>query len=190
MGSDARSGYRNVKSYLPLSAPVVLLDELLPFLEGLSHDPIIYSIVFFIYTIAATIILPIPVEIGLFFSAETPIIIKALILGTGKALGSVMIFALGGKISGGAYRLFSKNIVLRAFMNAMRWFVLKTRYFGLYVILSTPLMVDTVPIYLFSLFNQKGLMNIRYFALTNFLAGTTRAAVVYIVFLWLGFKLV
>lgn len=159
-------------------------------LEGLSHDPIIYSIVFFIYVIAATIVLPIPVEIGLFFSPETPIFIKALILGFGKAVGSVIVFILGDKISGGTYRLFSKNVVLRAFMNAMRWFVLKTRYFGLYLILSTPLMPDTVPLYLFSLFNQKGLMNIRYFALTNFLAGITRAAVVYAVFLWLGSKLV
>lgn len=162
----------------------------MPFLEGLSHDPIAYSIVFFIYTVAATTFLPIPVEVGLFFSPETPIIVKALILGAGKAAGSVLVFALGGRLSGGAYRLFSKFRVLRAFMNGMRWFVSKTRYFGLYLILSIPLMVDTVPLYLFSLFNQEGLMDIKWFALTNFFAGITRAAIVYGVFLWLGFKLV
>jgi hypothetical protein len=60
----------------------------------------------------------------------------------------------------------------------------------LYVILSIPLMVDTVPVYLFSLFNQKGQMQIRYFALTNFLAGVTRAVIVYVIFLYLGVKLV
>jgi hypothetical protein len=160
------------------------------FLEGLSQDPFIYSIVFFIYVIAATVFLPIPVELGLFFSPETPIVAKALILGLGKATGSLLVFALGGKISGWTFRLFSMNRVLRAFMNGMRWFVTKTRYFGLYLILSTPLMVDTVPLYLFSLFNQKGLMNIKWFALTNFLAGITRAAIVYAFFYWLGVKLV
>jgi hypothetical protein len=160
------------------------------FLEGVSHDPISYGIVFFIYTIAATTFLPIPVEVGLFFSPETPILAKALILGAGKAVGSILVFMLGDRLSGGAYRLFSKSSFLRAFMNGMRWFVSKTRYFGLYLILSIPLMVDTVPLYLFSLFNQKGQMNIKYFALTNFFAGVTRAAIVYAVFLWLGFRLV
>jgi hypothetical protein len=160
------------------------------FLEGLSHDPFLYGIVFFLYTIAATTFLPIPVEVGLFFSPETPFAVKALILGAGKAVGSVMVFALGDKISGGTYKFFSRSKTLQWFMKGMRWFVTKTRYFGLYLILSTPLMVDTVPLYLFSLFNQKGLMNIKYFALTNFFAGITRAAIVYLVFLWLGLKLV
>ena len=61
----------------------------------------------------------------------------------------------------------------------MQRFVAKTRYFGLYLILSIPLMVDTVPIYIFAVFNQKGVMNLQHFALTNFLAGITRAAIVY-----------
>ncbi len=167
-----------------------VLEDLMLYLASLSHDPVVYSIVFFIYAVAATTFLPIPVELGLFLSPETPFAVKALILGAGKAVGSVLVFALGGKISGGAYKLFSKNRVLRAFMNGMRWFVTKTRYFGLYLILSCPLMVDTVPLYLFSLFNQKGLMNIRWFALTNFLAGVTRAAIVFAFFYWLGIKLV
>ncbi len=166
------------------------LDDIMLFLEGLSQDPLIYSIVFFIYAVAATVFLPIPVELGLFFSPGTSIVLKALILGAGKAVGSVLVFALGGKISGWTFRLFSKARVLRWFMNAMRWFVTKTRYFGLYLILSTPLMVDTVPLYIFSLFNQKGTMNIRHFAMTNFFAGITRAAVVYTVFYWAGIKLV
>jgi hypothetical protein len=169
---------------------VSALDGLILFLEGISQDPIIYSFVFFLYAVAATVFLPIPVEVGLFFSPETPIFIKALILGLGKAVGSMLVFSLGGRISGWTFRLFSKLKVLRWFMEAMRWFVAKTRYFGLYVILSIPLMVDTVPIYLFSLFNQKGMMNVRYFALTNFFAGITRAAIVYLVFYWLGMKLV
>ncbi|MDW5563785.1 MAG: hypothetical protein SA339_11210 [Methanomassiliicoccus sp.] len=167
-----------------------VIEDLVFFLEGLSQDPFIYSIVFFLYAVAATVFLPIPVEVGLFFSPETPVVVKALVLGAGKAVGSIIVFTLGDKISGGTFRLFSKWRVLRAFMNGMRWFVAKTRYFGLYIILSIPLMVDTVPIYLFSLFNQKGLMNIRYFALTNFFAGVTRATIVYLIFWWLGLKIV
>jgi hypothetical protein len=67
----------------------------------------------------------------------------------------------------------------RGFLNLMRRFVARTRYVGLYIILSIPLMVDTVPVYLFALFNQKGVMKLRYFAATNFFAGITRAALVY-----------
>lgn len=169
---------------------MAVLNDIMLFLEGLSADPLTYSIVFFLYSVAASTFLPIPVELGLFFSPGTSIVLKALILGGGKAVGSVLVFSLGYKISGWTFKLFSTTKFLRWFMNAMRWFVSKTRYFGLYVILSTPLMVDTVPLYLFSLFNQKGLMNIRYFALTNFLAGVTRATVVYGVFYWAGIKLV
>jgi hypothetical protein len=169
---------------------VALFDDLILFLEGLSHDPFVYSIVFFLYTVAATSFLPIPVVIGLFFSPETPIVVKALVFGAGRAVGSVLVFALGGKISGWMLTLFSKNRVLRAFMNAMQWFVTKTRYFGLYVILSTPAMVDTIPLYIFSIFNQKGLMNIKWFALTNFFGGITRAAIVYAIFQWLEITLV
>jgi hypothetical protein len=165
------------------------IEALLQFLEGLSHDPFLYTIVFFLYSVAATTFLPIPVEIGLFFSPETPFVVKALTLGAGKAVGSVLVFTLGGKVSGGVYNLFSRVWLLRGLMTGMRWFVLKTRYFGLYVILSIPLMVDTVPVYLFSLFNQKGEMEIRYFALTNFLAGITRAVIVYGFFIYLGIKL-
>lgn len=163
---------------------------LIDFLNGLSHDPFLYSVVFFFYALAATTFLPIPVEAGLFFSPETPIFVKALVLGAGKAVGSVLVFELGDKVSGGFYKLMSKNRFLSRFMELMRKFVAKTRYYGLFCILSVPLMVDTLPIYLFSLFNQKGLMKLHYFALTNFLAGITRATLVYLIFELLNIKLI
>ncbi|MBI0584457.1 MAG: hypothetical protein ISF22_09570 [Methanomassiliicoccus sp.] len=166
------------------------IQGLIQFLESLSQDPFLYSVVFFIYAVAATTFLPIPVEVGLFFSPETPIVVKALVLGAGKAVGSVLVFTLGGKVSNGVYRLMSKSKVLSYIMRGMQWFVFRTRYVGLYLILSIPLMVDTLPIYIFSLFNQEGAMNLRYFALTNFLAGITRAFIVYAIFLYLGLKLV
>jgi hypothetical protein len=50
---------------------VASLDDLMLFLQGLSNDPVVYSTVFFIYAIAATTFLPIPMEFGLFYSPET-----------------------------------------------------------------------------------------------------------------------
>lgn len=165
------------------------LYDLMLFLEGVSHDPFVYSIVLFIYAILAAAFLPIPAELGLFFSPETPLVVKALILGAGRAVGSVLVFMLGGKISGTAARLFSKNRFLRGFMSSMQRFVDRTRYLGLYVILSIPGMVDTVPLYLFSVFNQEGTMRIKWFALTNFFAGITRASIAYAIFYWAGIML-
>lgn len=169
---------------------VDILSGFIDFLGGLSHDPVVYSIVFFIYAVAATIFLPIPVETGLFFSPETSIIIKGLILGSGKAVGSIIVFTLGDKVNNGLVNLMSRSGLTRKFLELMQRFVARTRYYGLYAILSVPLMVDTVPLYLFSLFNQRGLMRLRYFVLTNFLAGITRAAVVYLIFELMGIRLI
>jgi membrane protein DedA with SNARE-associated domain len=155
------------------------IQALIQFLEGLSNDPVAYSVVFFIYSVAATVFLPIPVEIGLFFSPETSIVVKALVLGAGKAVGSIIVFMLGDRLGNGLNGWAMKYRFFRGFLDLMRRFVARTRYIGLYIILSIPLMVDTVPIYLFALFNQKGVMKLRYFAATNFFAGITRAALVF-----------
>jgi len=155
------------------------LQALIEFLNSLSQDPVAYSVVFFIYAVAASTFLPIPVEIGLFFSPGTPLLFKALVLGAGKATGSVLVFKLGGRVGGSFDRLASRHRFFGRFMDLMRMFVARTRYLGLYIILSIPLMVDTLPVYLFALFNQEGVMDIRRFALTNFLAGVTRALLVF-----------
>jgi hypothetical protein len=169
---------------------VDLIQGLIQFLESLSQDPVAYSVVFFLYSVAATVFLPIPVEIGLFFSPETSIVIKALVLGSGKAVGSVIVFLLGDRVGNGMNGWAMKHRLFRWFMDLMRRFVAWAGYIGLYIILSIPLMVDTVPIYLFALFNKEGVMKLRWFALTNFLAGITRAALVYGVFLLLDIQLI
>ena len=162
----------------------MVLDGLMDFLIEIAHDPVLYSVVFFIYSVLATIVLPIPVEVGLFLSTATPFAVKALVLGAGKAAGASLVFLLGGRLESPLDRFTSKWVVTRWFVNIMQRFVAKTRYFGLFLILSIPLMVDTVPIYIFAVFNQKGTMNLKYFALTNFLAGITRTAIVY----WVAFQ--
>jgi hypothetical protein len=166
------------------------IQALIQFLEGLSQDPVAYSIVFYLYSVAATVFLPIPVEVGLFFSPETSIVIKALVLGAGKATGSVLVFKLGGKLENVFDSAAFRHRYFQKILELMRRFVARTRYVGLYIILSIPLMVDTVPIYVFAFFNKKGVMDMRHFAITNFFAGITRAAIVYGIALAFNIRLI
>ena len=166
-----------------------LVEDLLNFLTQVSTNPIEYSIVFFVYCIAAAVILPIPVEFGLFLNDNVSIVIKALILGAGKAVGSILIFYLVIKVEG-PIRRWRRFRWFHWLVCKIEWFVSKTRYVGLYLILSIPLMVDTVPVYVFSIFNAEGkAMRLRWFALANLLAGFTRAIVVFLVFQAIGIKL-
>jgi hypothetical protein len=167
-----------------------IISQLLAFLESLANDPVSYLVIFYIFCVLAAIILPIPVEFGLFLNPEVNILIKALVLGLGKATGAFLIFYLGIKVEGPIRRWSSRWKWFKGFVDYMEWFVLKTRYIGLYILLSIPLMTDTVPIYLFSIFNKDGkALNPKWFTLTNFLAGVTRAMVVYAVFMFFEVKL-
>jgi len=60
----------------------------------------------------------------------------------------------------------------------MGWFertVLKLGYVGLYVVMSIPFMLDSIPHYAFSLSDDGMDLKVGWFVLTNFLAGFTRA---------------
>jgi hypothetical protein len=71
-----------------------------------------------------------------------------------------------------------------------KWLVDKLGYIGLYLILSVPVMVDTVPVYLFSIIKKERTdRDLRNFALTNLMAGVTRAAIVYYVVTELGWDI-
>ncbi|MCX6653171.1 MAG: hypothetical protein NT137_07475 [Methanomassiliicoccales archaeon] len=167
-----------------------LISELMNFLTQISANPLEYSIVLYVYSILAAVILPIPVEFGLFLSASVSIIIKALILGAGKATGSILVFYLGVKVEGPVRSWSRRFRWFKWLVDKMEWLVNKLSYVGLYIILSIPLMVDTVPVYLFSIFNKEGkTLQLRYFALANFLAGFTRAMIVFTVFEIMGIKL-
>src|SRR5512133_249098 len=71
------------------------IDGLLHFLEVSASDPLTFSIIFFIYAVLAAIILPFPVEIGLFFSPATPVLVKLLIMGLGKMVGAILVYYIG-----------------------------------------------------------------------------------------------
>jgi len=168
---------------------VGVIEGLMDFVEQVQHDSVLYSFLFFIYAVAATVILPIPVEVMLFLSPDTSIVIKAIVLGLGKAVGSILVFYIGVNVEGPILKLADKWKFFKKLVDACQRFVTRFRYVGLYLILSVPLMVDTVPVYLFSIFNKEGTMDVRYFAIVNLAAGITRAAVVYAVFYAFGLKL-
>lgn len=166
------------------------VEGLTAFLEQVQGDPLTYSIVFFIYIIAASIILPIPVELLLFVSPATPFILKAVIMGVGKAVGSVVVFYIGLNVEKPIIGLTEKWGFFRMVVSTCKWLVDKLGYIGLYLILSVPIMVDTVPLYLFSIFRKERTdRDLRLFALTNLAAGITRAAIVYFVVTELGWDI-
>jgi hypothetical protein len=166
------------------------IDGLVHFLEVSASDPLTFSVIFLLYTILAAIILPFPVEIGLFFSPETPVLVKVLIMGLGKMIGAIIVYYIGLTV-GDSLRMWSSRFRLFNWsVNTCEWLVNKFHYIGLYIILSTPLMTDTIPLYLFSVFNEKGVFTMKWFALVSFLGGTTRGLIVFAVFSLLGVKLV
>ena len=166
-----------------------IISQLIEFLESVSSDPLAYSVIFFIYCVLAAIILPIPVEFGLFLNPDVSILIKALILGLGKATGAFLIFYFGLKVEGPIRRWSLKYDWIKRIMDALERFVLRTRYVGLFVLLSIPIMLDTVPNYLYSVLNKDGkALSAKWFTITNLLAGITRAFVVYAIFLLFDVK--
>jgi hypothetical protein len=167
-----------------------LIQGLWDFLNSVQNDVFVYSAFLFLYSIAAAIILPIPVEAALFISPATPFILKALLLGAGKAVGSVAIFYIGFELEGPVRRWSERFKFFKRFVDFCEWFVAKLGYLGLFILLSIPLMSDTVVLYVFSLFNKEGrVLQLKWFALVNLLAGITRAMAVYAIVTWLGWNI-
>jgi membrane protein YqaA with SNARE-associated domain len=165
------------------------MTDLMQWLASLGNDPLAYLIIFFIFCVAAAIILPIPVELGLLFGEVVPYPIKAIVLGLGKGVGSVAVFEIGMKLEP-KIRSWSRWRWFKWLFEMCEKFVAKYNYYALYVILSIPLMLDTVPIYIFSLANKNGkALEVKWFAVTNFFAGVTRAAILWLLLEALGWNL-
>ncbi len=142
-----------------------------------ASDPLYYSIGFFIYTVLATIILPLPVELGLLVSPGTPLLVLALVLGLGRAAGSIIVLYAGQGIGSRTNIWLQRWRWYRRSMDALELIMARLNYLGLYIIMSIPLMPDTIPLYAFSISNENRRFRTSWFALTNFLAGCTRAII-------------
>jgi membrane protein YqaA with SNARE-associated domain len=155
-----------------------LVEDFISILTGIAGSPIEYSIVFFFFAVAAAIILPIPVEVGLILSPHTPWYVLAIVLGSGKAVGSLLVFKIGMELEGSVRRWSERFKFFGKFINLCERFVARYGYYALYVLLSIPFMSDTAILYIFSIVNKDGeAMKLKWFALVNFLAGITRATI-------------
>lgn len=166
--------------------------SLIDILTQAISDPVNYSIIFFIYAVLAAVILPIPVEIGLFnFLIHPAILITVLALG--KGVGSFIVFEIGTRARDKIKSLSVNNIFMKKLVVYSELFVERYGSIGLFVILSTPLMIDSISLYLFSLLNpeedgQKALSR-GWFVIINLLAGAVRGMITIIVYLHVGIKL-
>ncbi|HLF07614.1 MAG TPA: VTT domain-containing protein [Thermoplasmata archaeon] len=177
--------------------------DLFALLVSLGHDPVAYSALFFLFAVATAVFLPFPVELGLINSSVNPVVL-ALVLGLGKALGSVLVFRLGARVEEGIDKWIVRYPAVKPWLDRLERFVAKHGYWALFVLLSIPFMTDTVPLYLFSVLNPsvkdaaagknggahgaevseapgktrpKHALSLAPFILVNFAAGVVRAAI-------------
>jgi len=163
--------------------------DLIDYLEANQADPTTYLLIFFIFCVAAAIILPIPIEIGLVINPSVFFPIKALVMGLGKGTGAFAVYYIGGKVEETVMR-YVKWGWFRWLLEKSEKFVRRFGYFALYIIMSIPGMVDTIPLYIFSILNKEGkLLSVQGFVIANFLAGINRAFLIYALIELFGLEL-
>ncbi len=166
--------------------------DLMGLLWGAYTNPWAYSGIFFVYVVLAAVILPIPVELGLFNPTIHPIILIS-ILALGKGVGSFFVFEIGTKARKKMKQWSNKLPYGEKFIGYCEDFVMNWGYYGLLIILSVPLMVDSVSLYLFSLLNpqkdgERGIERY-WFVLINVIAGAIRGIITLAIFYYVGIKL-
>jgi len=168
--------------------------DLIDILLNAFGDPISYSIIFLIYVILAAIILPIPVEIGLFNPYIHPIWL-IIILAIGKGIGAFIVFNISKKIRKKIKKItIGKNWeITKKIISKSENFVKKYGHYGLFIIMSIPLMVDSITLYLFSLLNpteEKTTLTSTKFVIINIAAGAIRGIIILSIFYYIGIKLI
>jgi membrane protein DedA with SNARE-associated domain len=163
------------------------------FLLNIVGDPLSYSVVFFIYVILAAIILPIPVEIGLFNPAIHPVLLIS-ILAIGKGVGAWMVFFIGKGIHVKIKQFSIRTPLTEKILGYCEKFIRKYGYVGLFLLMSIPLMVDSVSLYFFALLNPqengKTVLTQTKFVAINIIAGATRGSIILALAYFIGIQLV
>jgi membrane protein YqaA with SNARE-associated domain len=173
-----------------------ILNGISDFFSGLMNwlsqnqtDPATYLLVFFVFCVLAAIILPIPIEVALIGDPGIYFPLKVLVLALGKSVGAAGVFIIGEKIEETVEKLRRWGW-FRWLLKKSEWFVRRYGYYALFVIMSIPFMVDTIPLYVFSLLNKEGkLLSMRGFVIVNFLAGLTRGTIIGIIIYVLGYPM-
>ncbi len=164
------------------------MDGLMDILAGTTSE-VFYLFLLALFTFIATLALPLPVEAALFLGPETNVFFQAIALGLGKAAAAVVALRLGKDVNQIMQGRLMSTGLAKAFVNFCNYLVVKFHYAGLYFILSVPLMVDTVPVYLFGIFNDEGTIRAVPFAYVNFLAAVNRVIITMIAFSIWGVEL-
>lgn len=162
--------------------------DFVSFLAEAFGNPVVYLLATFGYSVLVAIVLPTPVELAILLPLlnrnYTLFAEAALAVAAGKTLGGWLIFRLGLQIEDNIRFWSGRYAWARRVVEFLTRFVRKTGYVGLYVLLSIPLMSDTVPLYLYSLFNEQGkALAERTFLLSNFLAALNRSAILVLLYL-------
>lgn len=156
--------------------------DLLQILIDSYNTPWIYILLSFGYAILVALVLPIPIEIAFLkplAEGDWGLLIgTSLAIAFGKTVGALLIFVLGLNVEG-SVRKWSQRWRVAAWVVAKaEKFVGRTGYTGLYLLLSVPLMSDTIPIYVYSVFNAEGkALERNMFLIANFLAALNRVAI-------------
>lgn len=166
--------------------------DLMAVLQNFFLNPIVYLLLLFVYSFLVAIILPIPIELALLWPLlDNDIVFYAaatIVMALGKTIGAWGVFFIGLKLEE-PIRDWSKRFkIVETFVDWCTIFVRKTRYIGIFVLLSIPLMTDTIPLYLYSLFNEEGkVLNMKLFGLVNFFAAIVRSII--LLLLWTIFNI-
>ncbi len=179
----------------PEGTAVVFHDAFIEFfrsiLVGYAANPILYLIVVFIYGILTAIFLPFPVEIALIVRPEAlSIYVIALVIGLSKMVGAGLIFLVGLRVEGPIREYSARYRILGRLVGYVIRFVRLTKWIGLLILLAIPFLPDTLPIYLYSLFNKQGqLIPGWIFLLVNFIGGFVRAIIFFVLVDFFGIQL-
>jgi len=143
---------------------------------GLESTGVVgYLLGLFLYSIAAAVILPVPVEVALLAYPQLDTSVKAVVLSLGKAVGAIAVFYVGYKVNPVIERWMGRHAAVARVLAAMEWFVRKTGWVGLTVLLAIPFMSDTAVNYFYSLLNEEGHAVGRWhFVLANLIGGIAR----------------
>ncbi len=161
--------------------------DLLQVLNDAYNTPWLYMLLAFVYAVFVALVLPIPIEIALLL----PLIDGrwgylagiALAIAAGKTVGAWLIFLLGLNLEASVRKWSDRWRVARWFVAKTETFVGRTGSTGLYLLLSVPMMSDTIPIYVYSLFNEEGkALERNMFLIANFLAAVNRVAILAMAF--------
>ncbi len=176
-----------------------MVDLLAPLLSA-AEDPWVYLPLFFAFSVAATVALPIPVEVGLLNPfVPAPSLIVAL--AAGKAVGAVFVLRLGDRLGLRLARETLKYPRLAVLYARIEAWTRRWGYGALFGLQAIPFMTDTAPLYAFSTLHAlparrafvaerrtelRQTLRIGPFVGVSFAAGVVRGALFLAVPLWLG----